>query len=95
VHGVQAEVIQDRDHVRGVPAHRGSSPDADAVTAAAQVGRDQAEAGLGRPQPVPQPALAADAVDGEDRLGARGERLDGQPAAGHLHAGDLMTGLVR
>jgi hypothetical protein len=89
VHGGQAEAVEDGDHVPRVPAHRGRTADACAVTAAAQVGRDQAEAGIGRPQPVPLPALAADAVDGEDRFGARHERLDGEPAAGHLHGDDL------
>jgi hypothetical protein len=33
-------------------------------------------------------------VHGEDRLGTRRERLDGQPAAGHLHFDDLMASRV-
>jgi hypothetical protein len=65
--------------------------DGHAVAAAAQVGRDQAEAGIGRPEPVPQPTLAADAVDGQDGFGGRHKRLDGELAAGHLHCNDLMA----
>lgn len=89
MHGGQAQPIQDGHHVGGMPGDRRGSFGTDAVTASAQVGRDQAEAGRGGPQPVPQPALAADAVDGDHRLRSGSELLDVNGAAGDLYPGYL------
>src|SRR5690242_6085533 len=46
-------------------------------------------------EPVPQPTLAADTVDGEDRFVNRRERLNGEPTARYLHADDLVTYRLR
>ena len=51
VHGLQAQVVQHRDHIRGVAAKGRLTGDAEAVAAAPQVRRDEADARVGGPQP--------------------------------------------
>ena len=74
--------MEQEGQVVGVPGQAEGTRDVDAVGTTAKVGGDQGELGRLGMQPGPEPAVAADAVDGEDRFAGAGEDLIGQGAAG-------------
>jgi len=96
--GLGDEELRDDRGPRSCPphaAHRGGTADGHAVAVAAQVVVTKLSPRSATREPVPQPTLAADTMDGEDRFVNRRERLNGEPTARYLHADDLVTCRLR